>query len=178
MNDPIITLGQTELYQRLGDLRVKIIFIMVEKLSVNIRIGTDITDIYVTGIYLSERKLKQVCLGPLAILSARASDNLVISTAFVQQDEEHRDSNNIWEEEINPAIKLRVAGQTSIKPKSMQLVLVGSKGQALVYFEQDKQLARLEQLFFANVVKEVLPNRPIYTLVINSTNVEVHMPSA
>lgn len=44
MNDPILTLGQTELFLRLGDLCVKTIFFVVESLSVNNYMGTDLMD--------------------------------------------------------------------------------------------------------------------------------------
>lgn len=45
-----------------------------------------------------------------------------------------------------------------------------------MHFEQDERLARRAQLIIAKGIMEVLPNRPFYTLIVISTNVEIDKP--
>lgn len=43
-----------------------------------------------------------------------------------------------------------------------------------MYFEQDEWLARRDQFKFAKEIMKALPYRPFYTLIVNSTNAELH----
>lgn len=73
-------------------------------------------------------------------------------------------------------VELRATKLPSIKPSSTQMVLVVSKAREPIYFKQNGQLARREQLLLAKGVMESLPNCLFYTLIVNSTNAEIHMP--
>lgn len=57
-NDPVIILRQTSLRKRLGRLQTYVTFNVMETLSVNIIIGKNFIDKYVTGIHPFERKVK------------------------------------------------------------------------------------------------------------------------
>lgn len=119
-NNPIITLGKIKIYLTPSGLRVETILNMVETLSVNILIGSNLVDKYVTKIYPTERQLRPLLSRPITILSKKASERLFIATAKAQQEEERHAINNILESEIKPTFKLRVARQTPNKPNSMK----------------------------------------------------------
>lgn len=72
-------------------------------------------------------------------------------------------------------MKLKVTKQTSMKRNNMKKVLFVSKRQITVYFKEEKLLARRGKIMLAKGIMEVLLNHPFYTLVVNSTNVEMHM---
>lgn len=99
-----------------------------------------------------------------------------IATTLAQQIEERYNSKYNRESEIKHTVKLRVSKQTSIKPNRMKRVLFVTKRRRLMYFEQGFQLGRRKQLMFAKEIMNFLPNRPYYTLIVNSTNVRVYMP--
>lgn len=69
---------------------------------------------------------------------------------------------------------LRLAKQTSIKPRSIHQLLLVSTGEGLIEYATDEQLAQREQLMFAKNKMKVLLIRPYYILTVNSTKVEIH----
>lgn len=92
-NDQIMTLGKIERYITLGNLRVKGILIVLEILSVKLRIETRFMNKYVTNIYPVKRQLKPLRAKPTTVRLARASDELTIPTASSQIEEKRIDSN-------------------------------------------------------------------------------------
>lgn len=57
----------------------------------------------------------------------------------------------------------------------MQSESVVSTGRELIYSELDEQLGQQEHLMFVEWIIKAVPNRPIYIVVINSTNTEMHI---
>lgn len=72
----MVTLRQIELYLRLDDLHAKTIFMVVEKLLVNISIGGCLMGRYNISFYPTEREIKPFCSRLLPILLKGASGKL------------------------------------------------------------------------------------------------------
>lgn len=123
-----------------------------------------------------QRRLKPLRSSSISILLKRASDKLAVAITSLQQEEELCDSNYTWVSGTKNNVKLRAAEQISIKPNSMKMELVECKARGNASFKQDEQLAHRAQLIFAKRIMEDLPNRPLYTLLVNSTNTEIHIP--
>lgn len=110
---------------------------VVETLSVNIPIGSKSMNKHVTNIYPTKRRPEPLRLGAIAIFSTGRSDKLAIAEAWSQKKEEDRDGANICGSEMNYTVILKVSKHTSIKPHSVQRVLVVSTGRGRMHFEHD-----------------------------------------
>lgn len=109
MDGQIITLGKVDPYIRLGNLRAKTTFNVIEAIFVNIVVGTNFMDKHVTSIHFTKRWLIPRRSRLTVILSSRASDKLAITTALSQEEKEHCHSDYNYGSEMIYTVKLRVA---------------------------------------------------------------------
>lgn len=173
-NDRIITLGQVKLYIELSDLCTMTKLNEIESLSVSMLIGTDFMDKHVTSIYITKRKLKPLSSGRIAILSIGGQGQIAKSVALSHKEKEDHGSDYIRGSEMNNNVRLTVENRTEIQSHSVQKELFVSKGLWLIYFEQNKQLARREQLTFPKGIMEALPFGTFNVLIVNSATSEIN----
>lgn len=91
----------------------------------------------------------------MAILFTREAYRLT-NTALSSQEEKHLHADYVSKYEIISTVELIATKQTPIQPYTMQKVSVISKRREIVRWEQDIQLARIDQKMFANEVMKIL----------------------
>lgn len=71
----------------LDDLCAKLLFSVVETISVNTNTGTNFMDRPLTSMYSTERQHKPLSLRPIAVLLTRVSNNIALAIAAAQEEE-------------------------------------------------------------------------------------------
>lgn len=87
-NYETVNFGNTKQYLSLVDLRGKVVFNVVDTVSVIVLIGTAFMENYFTSIYHMESRLKPPFPRSIDILSTGPLDKLALATTSVQQEKD------------------------------------------------------------------------------------------
>lgn len=100
----------------LGELRTIARLNVVEKLSVNVPVGTNFIDEYFISTYQSKRKPTRLESRPISVHIKRALDKVAIVDGSISKGNKCRGNNNNNRDKLENNVKLRFERQTSIKP--------------------------------------------------------------
>lgn len=91
----------------------------------------------------------------------------MIATLSLLQGKYYHSNDHNSTNELNNTVNVRVVKQTFLIIRSIHKVLVVSTKQGLMCFETVEQPASRELMMFVKEITEVLPNQPLFTLLVS-----------
>ena len=169
--DKMNLVGVIPIVIRLGDLKVRVWFGVIEELAVPVLLGTSFADRFIQGIFPQERKVVPNDSGPVAILSTLVKDpetNLLVEQdpllCVKDQSDDKRE------------IRFRVAKKRTIPPMSEAPVTVTTNAGGLMMLSPHPNLFKSRTALTAQGIMEVVPHTPFKVLVANLSNKPVDIP--
>ena len=166
--------GVLPLFIRMGDLKVRVWFGVVENLAVPVLLGTSYIDRFVQGIFPQERKVVPNDSRPVAILSSFAVDPT--TNMVIDEDEVLTVDENTIPNKVSRDVLIRVAKQTTLPPMSETIVTVTTKGAGLMLLSSHPNLLKTRTAVLAQGVMDILPDIPFKILLSNWSNKPTRVP--
>lgn len=167
--------GVIPMFVRIGDLRVRAWFGVVENLAVDILVGTSFIDRCIRGIFPTERKIVPWHSRPVSILTSSSN----ISSKFPRVeflDHDGTQSEVKEDDEEEEFFLCRVSRPITIPADTQAAVSVSSQGAGLMLVETHMHLAKRRCSMAARGIMEIFPGKPFFLYVANLSGKPVHLP--